>query len=254
MRLLMSSVLATALMILCGLGPIQKQGAFWDWQLSEPFDLSVDVQVIDLDPDGVSTDQVQRLNARGVYTICYISVGTRENYRDDADDFPERVMGKVYDAWPNERYLDLRQKEILLPIMRKRFEKCKNMGFRAIEPDNMDLHENETGLNISRSDMLSYAKEIAKLARSMGLEIGQKNAPDLIPELHNHFDWILFESCFHYDFCDEAAPFLKAGKMVLATEYPHKPVNRRKACRYGAESGVKFIFKERELVAGGTAC
>ncbi|WP_165971701.1 endo alpha-1,4 polygalactosaminidase [Meridianimarinicoccus aquatilis] len=233
---------------------ILRDGSYWDWQLTEPFDLSVDVKVIDLDADSVSRAQISALKARGVKTICYVSVGTVENYRDDAGQFPESVMGVVYDDWPNERYLDIRQRDVLVPLMQARFDRCKALGFDAIEPDNMDLFENDTGLDISMQDQANYMAELVAYAHRIGLEIGQKNAPELIPYMHDRFDFIIFESCFYYDFCDDAEPYISAGKDVLATEYPHKRVNENEACAYGAKTGVKFIFKERELAAGGRAC
>lgn len=235
-------------------GEILRDGAYWDWQLTEPFDLSVDVQVFDLDPDSVSRAQIAALKARGVKTVCYVSVGTVENYRDDAASFPESVMGIVYDDWPNERYLDIRQRAILVPLMRARFDRCKALGFDAIEPDNMDLFENDTGLDISMQDQATYMAELTAYAHQIGLEIGQKNAPELIAHMHDRFDFIILESCFYYDFCDDAQPYMSAGKDVLATEYPHKRVSEKDACAYGAKTGVKFIFKERELAAGGRAC
>ena len=52
-----------------GLLPILVQAqmtrATWDWQLSEPFDLTFDVQVYDLDPDSLNTKTLIRLT-RGV--------------------------------------------------------------------------------------------------------------------------------------------------------------------------------------------
>lgn len=250
---------ALSLLVLLMAGPafageIRETGAYWDWQLTEPFDLSVDVQVIDLDPDSVTPAQIAALKARGVRTICYVSVGTVENYRDDADLFPEHVLGDVYDDWPNERFLDIRQHDAILPLMTARFDRCRALGFDAIEPDNMDLHENDTGWPITAQDQIAYLRPLIAHAHRIGLEIGQKNAPALIPALHREFDFIILESCFHYGFCHDALVYAQAGKDVLAAEYSHKPVDRRAACAHGAEAGTRFIFKDRELAAGGQAC
>ncbi|MCR9085942.1 MAG: endo alpha-1,4 polygalactosaminidase [Rhodobacteraceae bacterium] len=246
-------------LVLLALGPafageIGKTGAHWDWQLTEPFDLSVDVQVIDLDPDSVTPSQIAALKARGVKTICYVSVGTVESYRDDAELFPEHVLGAVYDDWPNERFLDIRQLDAILPLMTARFDRCRALGFDAVEPDNMDLFENETGLPITAAHQIAYLRPLIAYAHRIGLEIGQKNAPDLIPALHRDFDFIILESCFHYGFCDDALVYAQEGKDVLAAEYSHMPVDRRAACAFGAKAGIRFIFKERELAAGGQAC
>lgn len=51
----------------------------WDWQLTGPFDLSEQVDAINLDPVDHSISDIAALNARGIKTICYTSVGTLED-------------------------------------------------------------------------------------------------------------------------------------------------------------------------------
>jgi hypothetical protein len=75
---------------------------------------------------------VERLHARGIKVICYVSVGSWEDFRPDADDFPEAVIGNDYDGWPGKKYVDIRAAS-LREIMLRRFD--------AIEPDNMDVFE-----------------------------------------------------------------------------------------------------------------
>ena len=44
-----------------------------------------------------------------------------------------------------ERWLDVRQIERLAPILTDRLELCRDKGFDAVEPDNLDGYDNETG-------------------------------------------------------------------------------------------------------------
>lgn len=233
---------------------IAAGGAYWDWQLTEPFDLTVDVRVFDLDPDSVTETDIAALKARGVKTVCYVSVGTWEPWREDADAFPQKVLGPVNPDWPDERYLDIRQIDLLLPAMRGRLRKCARLGFDAVEPDNMDLHEYETGLEISAADQVAWLEALIAEARGFGLEIAHKNAATLIPAMHDKFDFAILEDCFKYDYCEEAAPYLAAGKDVLAAEYASNPLQQQAICAYGEVSGIRFLFKESELTAGGRAC
>src|SRR5450830_925176 len=55
-------------------------GLTWQWQLDEEVDPSVEAQVYDID---LYADQsvIDALHARGVKVICYISVGSQENWR-----------------------------------------------------------------------------------------------------------------------------------------------------------------------------
>ena len=60
--------------------------------------------------------------------ICYIDVGTAENWRSDYSSFPASVMGSS-NGWPGERWLDIRQLAVLEPIMTARFQMCREKGF-----------------------------------------------------------------------------------------------------------------------------
>ena len=90
---------------------------YWDWQLTEPYDLHVHVKPLVVEADDHAAGDISALIAPGVKPICYLSVGTWEDFRDDAGQFPEHILGKPLSNWPGERYLDVRQRDVLLPIM-----------------------------------------------------------------------------------------------------------------------------------------
>jgi len=226
----------------------------WDWQLSEPIRAPRGVEVFDTDPDSVSARTIAQLNARGVYTICYVSVGTLENYRDDRRDFPRSVVGRVYGDWPDERFLDVRQLDVLLPLMQARFQRCKDMGFDAIEPDNMDVYDNESGFRISRRDGIAYIKALSDLAHGMGLEIGQKNVPEITRQLIGHMDFVITEDCFSDGWCEEVSAYIRDGKPVLAAEYTDTGVNWAAACAFARANDYSMILKDRDLTAALETC
>jgi len=234
-----------------GDGPAES---YWDWQLTEPFNLSRDLQVIDLDPDSVSAGQVATLNSKGIKTICYVSIGTLEDYRDDIDDFPASVIGNVYDDWPDEHFLDVREIAILTPLMQARFQRCKDMGFDAIEPDNMDVHENNSGFNISQSDMVDYIRALAGVAHGMGLEYAQKNVSDLTAQLINTSDFVITESCYQDNWCNEVMAYSAAGKDILDAEYTDRPIDFETACGFAANNDIKMILKDRDLTSQLKTC
>ncbi|MEL6678661.1 MAG: endo alpha-1,4 polygalactosaminidase [Pseudomonadota bacterium] len=222
-------------------------GLSWDWQLDDPFDYGRDVDVYNLDMESVEAAEIAALKARGILTICYISVGTMETYRDDADAFPERVLGARLGNWPNERYVDIRDLDTLLPIMAARFDACAAKGFDAVEPDNMDLHHNTPGFPITAAHQTAYALALAELAHARGLAIGQKNAEDLIPDLLPVFDFMITEHCYASDRCAKSAPYPAAGKAAFAAEYLHRPVDFAAACAEAARLGLSMIRKDRGL-------
>lgn len=225
-------------------------GVTWDWQLQAPLDLSVDVDVLALDPDEVTTADIAALTARGVYTICYVSVGTSEDWRADADMFPSDLLGRAYGGWPGERFLDITN-SALLPIMQARFARCAAMGFDAVEPDNIDLHINRTGFAISRASVLDYVIDLAGIAHGLGLEIAQKNAPELTPALVDVMDFVITENCFADGWCDEIIPYLHSGRAVLAAEYTSVSPQ---ACAGLGQAGVSVIFKTYDLTRDLQTC
>jgi hypothetical protein len=200
------------------------------WQLSTalaiPGDVVAGQTVYDIDGETNSAATVASLHALGpdVKVICYVDVGTYENYRSDAASFPASVLGAT-NGWPGEQWLDVRQQSVLLPIMKARFQNwCIAKGFDAIEPDNLDGWENTTGFPLTQADGISYVTAIASLAHSLGLSIGLKNLPDQAANLEPTFDWALDEQCFQYAECSSyTSSFLAKGKAVWDIEYSTMP-------------------------------
>ena len=61
---------------------------------------------------------------------------------------PELSVGKQQ-RLAGRKWLDIRQLPVLEPIMTARFQMCQQKGFDAVEPDNMDGYENDTGFPIT---------------------------------------------------------------------------------------------------------
>lgn len=237
-----------------GADTVFKPGTSWDWQLTEPLDLGAKVEIIDLHPDLVSKADIAALKARGVYTICYVSVGTVEKTSSDRNLFPAETVGRTYEDWPDEKFLDVSRVDLLLPIMRARFERCRAKGFDAIEPDNMDVHDNESGFSLSAADTLAYVRALAAEAHALGLAIGQKNVPALSGELVDDLDFAITESCHQDQWCAVMKPWLDAGKPVLAAEYDDRPIDMEKACSEAARLGLSMILKDRDLTKKRESC
>ncbi len=75
-------------------------GTSWQWQLSSRPETLLDVDAYDLDGFDTSEATVDRIHANGGRAICYISVGSWENWRPDKGRFPKRVLGRDYHGWP----------------------------------------------------------------------------------------------------------------------------------------------------------
>jgi hypothetical protein len=229
-------------------------GQSWQWQLAGEIDTNLDADVFDFDPFDATDEDLAALEARDAFLICYVSVGTFEEWRPDAGDFPEEVLGNRYDEYPDERWLDIRRVDLLAPVFEARFDLCKERGFHGIEADNVDGWDNDTGFEISRADQVAFLRWIAAAAHSRGLAVGLKNVPELIAEMEPLFDFLVTEDCFADGWCGQAAPFLDAEKPVFAAEYTDTGIDFEAACEEAAELGISMILKDRDLDAWREGC
>lgn len=228
-------------------------GLTWQWQLDEELDTSVEAQVYDVDLY-VDQSDIDKLHERGVKVICYISVGSQENWRPDTDQFPLEVLGKDYDGWPGERWLDIRRIDLLAPILRARLDLCVAKGFDGVEPDNIEIYTNDTGFPLTYNDQLAYAHFLADEAHARGLAIGLKNAPDMVADSLSFFDFAITEDAFYYQWIGKMQPFIETGKPIFAAEYTDMQVDFHAACTWGREHNVRFILKNRILTAFRVTC
>ena len=60
----------------------------WQLQLQGAIDTSVSAHVYDVDGADVPRKTVRELHDGGRRVVCYVDVGTWENWRDDAGRFP----------------------------------------------------------------------------------------------------------------------------------------------------------------------
>ncbi len=223
-----------------------KPGASFSWLLGAqgepPF-----ADVIDLDLFEVSAKDVAALKAKGAYLVCYINVGAFEDWRPDKDAFPTEVIGKEYDGWEGERWLDIRRAAALEPVLTKRFERCRDKGFDAVEPDNLDGFQARSGFPLTRRDQVKFNLWIAEKAHGLGLGIGIKNVPELLPELAATFDFALLEDCFDQGWCGDFAAFRASGKAVFAVEYTDNDIKMEAFCARMKELGFGGLLKNRNL-------
>src|SRR5688572_15748881 len=78
-----------------GAGPVYVPAAdsSWQAQLSGAIDPELDVELFYLDPDFTEPAALEAVRARGGHYVCYLSAGSFEPWREDAGEFPERVLG-----------------------------------------------------------------------------------------------------------------------------------------------------------------
>src|SRR3954454_9781909 len=110
--------------------PVTAGGSYWQptpglkWQIqyAGTLDTSLAVDVYNLDLFDTSASVISDLKSKGKHVVCYFSAGSYENWRPDTGSFPASVLGRDLDGWAGEKWLDVRNLDVLIPIMRARME------------------------------------------------------------------------------------------------------------------------------------
>ena len=234
----------------------------WQIELSEtPQRPYLPVRMIEVDGFDTSASIVSALHRslRGRGVVCYIDAGTWENWRPDAGQFPQSLLGRKDGGWPGERWLDIaRYPGALARIMRARAAMCKSKGFNAVDFDNVDGYANSTGFPLTAEDQLHYDVFLANTAHRLGLAVVLKNDLPQIPVLVNYFDFAIDEQCFQYAECTTKQngsfgldEFTQAGKAVFDIEYSLK---LGKFCPAAHRDHFNALRKHLSLDAWRQAC
>jgi len=245
-----------------GSGPwVPHQGMRWQYQLQGALRTNLcvvpvsggacvrpDVYDVDLYAnDGVTlnTAGVAAIHSVGARAVCYVDAGTWEDFRPDASLYPPQVLG-LSNGWPGERWLDIRNTGVLLPIISARVAKCAAARFDAVEFDNVDGYTNTTGFPLTGADQLTFDTALAGIAHADGLSVGLKNDLGQLSALQSDFDFAINEQCAQYKECNAYAGWLSAGKAVVEVEY-HVPMS--KYCPNADQQGRDAMQKSLALRA-----
>jgi endo-alpha-1,4-polygalactosaminidase (GH114 family) len=220
----------------------------------ETIDRGIDAGIYDLDLFETPPNLIADLKAEGRHVICYMSVGTLEDWRPDRAAFPATVIGKAYPQWPGENWLDLRAIDLLAPALTARLDLARAKGCDGIDPDNLDGYEAESGFPLTRADTVRFMRWLSQEARQRGLALGLKNGADLRPELEGAVDWVLIEDCAAQGWCAAFASARASGLAVFQVEYTDEDLDWNAVCRQAAELGFSAIRKHRNLDAYLETC
>lgn len=218
----------------------------WQIQFAGRLDPSFDVEMYEVDMFDTSPKVVSDLHADGRRVVCYISAGSWERWRPDADAFPKAVLGDELDGWPGERWIDIRRLRVIKPLLRDRIELCKAKGFDSVEFDNVNGFQNRTGFPLRGANQLEFNAWLANVAHENGLSVALKNDGTQADELVEYFDWALVEQCFQYDECGDYDVFVESGKPVMEIEYR---LERSEFCDQATAHGFNALRKHRNLDA-----
>ena len=220
----------------------------WQWQLQGAIDTTIPACVYDVDGFETSRRTVAALHRRHVKAICYLDVGSWESYRPDRSEFPRSVIGRTYEGFPDERWLDVSRFHLFEKPLKRRFTMCARKGFDAVEPDNIQgwEPENHTGFKITRADQLRFNRWVARQVHGRGMSVALKNDGRQAGRLIHAFDFAIVEECFQYHECGYYRTFVRHRKAVFETEYELKP---RRYCKTAVALHFSSIRKSYDLFA-----
>lgn len=216
----------------------------WDIQVNAPFDFSTEraMMIVDLwasvpaatmidygdgapvsVPAGAQASTIATLQARQTVIICRVGLGGVRTSDPDYAKFPAAAIGDVATQWhPDERYLDLGQRDTWKDIAFARLDLAKQIGCDGVEAYLADHDLNVTGFIESPDVQRAWAASIALEVHQRKMSAGARNgSPTGITDtMAQQFDWQLVERCGEFTDCDPAArDFLNARKAVFAIDY-----------------------------------
>lgn len=234
---------------------IPAAGESYQIQYDGKLDTGIDAGIYDLDMFDTPASTVASLHHMGRRVVCYVDVGTWENWRPDAKKFPKSVLGNKDGHWKGERWLDVRARSILEPIMANRLDLCKKKGFDGVDPDNLDGYQNHTGFPLTYSEQLAYDTWVAKAAHDRGLTAAQKGDDGQVKDLVKVFDFAVVEQCFSQGWCKKFDLYTSTNRLVVDVEYYRNQTRfRQKNCPEASQNHDSAILKKLQLTAWLLTC
>ncbi len=218
-------------------------------QLTGKLRKDIPAKIYDVDLFDTPKETIFQLKAKDKKVICYFNAGAFENWREDANKFDKRDIGKPMKGWEGEYWLNIKSSRVR-EIMIERIKLAKEKGCDGVDPDNLDGYTHKTGFNLTYRDQLEYNKFLSEKAHELGLSIGLKNDMEQIKDLVDYFDFAVNEECHQYNECHYYEPFTKQRKPVFNLEYDKKYLKleeRKKLCKKAKEEKIKTLVLPLEL-------
>lgn len=220
------------------------------YQITGTPQLDAAAELFVLDLFDTEAADLAALHARGRVAIAYLSAGSLEPWRPDADDFPEQAIGSRLASYPNESWLDIRADSVRT-IMHKRLQLARDKGFDGIYPGSLDAYRSQSGFTLSESDQLDYDRFLATEARALGLSPGLSGDFMLGTQLIDAFDWAIAFGCFAADSCTRLTPWVERRKPVFDLELEGE---LSELCPRADALGLSVVLKQPGFDAWSKSC
>jgi Glycoside-hydrolase family GH114 len=225
----------------------------FDYQIGGAYSPAAGVQIVSRDRTAST--------AAGRYNICYVNAF--QTQPGEVSLWPAAALlrdsrGRLVSdpGYPDEYLLDTRttaSRNAILGVLGPWFQSCKDAGYQAIEPDNLDSWTRSKRL-LSKAGNTAMAQLITARAHAVGLAAAQKNTTQLssVGPSQIGFDFAIAEECQVYDECSAYTDYY--GGRVIEIEYTDNGglANYNAACAArGAQ--ISVIYRDRDVVPVGTS-
>jgi endo-alpha-1,4-polygalactosaminidase (GH114 family) len=200
----------------------------WDWQLTSSNSAACQIPIVQNPPCPLTFHPVDMFDIDGTVNtasdvakihsspgrtlahekaICYLSLGSWEDYRPDALSWPGPTLGLVLTGFADEHWVDVRQLSSLQPIIDARLSMCATKGFDGVEVDNIDGWNgaldgtSPKGFPLTKSDAEAWLAYIANQAHSLNMFVIWKNNDEDTSFGARYFDGAISEQCYSFAQC-----------------------------------------------------
>lgn len=226
------------------------QDMTWQYQLTGEIDLDADVELLVIDLFALDAERIAQLHQQGKVVVAYLSAGTFESFRADADAFPESAIGNPLDNYPDEAWLDIRHPEVRA-LMAARLDIGRDKGFDGLLPTSLSGYLSDTGFDLTADDQRAYSEWLAAETHARGLLIGMAGDFEQAPQLIDRFDWAVHFGCVARGDCDDLDLFADRGKPVLDVETEGDPAE---VCAAAQQLGINVLLKNPQFDAYRVGC
>lgn len=196
---------------------VPAEEARWLARLDGAVNIDDDADFFYLDAEQQRPGDLAELHRQGRHYLCYLSAGSFEDFRADADRFPASAIGNPVAAFPGERWLDVRDPTVR-QLMAARIERLAALGCDGVPPSSLAVHAADTGFDLTLEDALDYSRWVADRLHAAGMSAGLIGPTSLTAELWRVFDFGLAIGCVGGTRCGEYEVFRQAQRPVLYVE------------------------------------
>lgn len=232
--------------------PFPANGRF-DYQIGGAYTPDASVAIVDRDRSAGP--------AGGTYDICYVNAFQTQPAEEAfwTGSHPDLLLRNADGAfvedpdWPGEFFLDIStagKRAGVAEIVGGWIDGCRDDGFEAVEPDNLDTWTRSGG-ELTEADAVAYATLLAARAHADGLAIAQKNAGELgaAGRTAVGFDFAIVEECQNYSECDDYTDVY--GDDVLEVEYTDNPRTAFTSACAAQGRRISVVLRDRDVVPRG---